>query len=203
MQAGLFAPVAALQALDLPDADVHFMQGFYSAEQAQRCFQQLLSETAWQHEKLRLWGKWIDQPRLTAWYGDEHRSYTYSGLRLQPLPWTPLLERIRQDVQACTGDTYNAVLLNLYRNEQDSVAWHSDDEAELGPQPAIASLSLGATRTFKLRHKKLGISHSIMLDDGCLLRMAGLTQRCWKHAVLKERNSKGPRINLTFRHILR
>src|SRR5690606_11742076 len=172
---------AALQAIALPDADVQFMQGFYSPQQAAHYFQQLLTETAWQHEKLKLWGKWIDQPRLTAWYGDADRAYSYSGLRLQPLPWTPLLARIRQEVEACTGDTYNAVLLNLYRNEQDSVAWHSDDEAELGPQPAIASLSLGATRTFRLRHKKLGLGHSIMLDDGCLLRMAGLTQRCWKH----------------------
>jgi alkylated DNA repair dioxygenase AlkB len=201
MQASLFAPEAALQRLDMEDAQVHFMQGFYGPEQAKRHFEALYAETGWQHETLRLWGKLIDQPRLTAWHGDIGRTYSYSGLQLRPAPWTPLLLAIKQDIETLTGDRFNSVLLNLYRDEQDSVAWHSDDEAELGAQPVIASLSLGATRTFKLRHKQSGRLVSIELHDGCLLRMAGKTQHCWKHAVPKEKAPAGPRINLTFRHI--
>ena len=203
MQAGLFTAATGLQSLQMEDAEVHFMEAFYGEEQAQRFFAQLHAETAWRHEKLHLWGKWVDQPRLTAWYGDANSTYSYSGLRLQPYPWTPLLADIKRDIEALTGDRFNSVLLNLYRNEQDSVAWHSDDEAELGPVPAIVSLSLGATRTFKFRHKTSGRMLSVELNAGSLLRMAGDTQRCWKHAVLKEKASCGPRINLTFRHISR
>jgi alkylated DNA repair dioxygenase AlkB len=201
MQASLFAPVAEWQRLDMEDAEVHFMEGFYGSDLAKRHFEQLYSETDWRHETLRLWGKFIDQPRLTAWHGDAGRTYSYSGLQLQPHPWTPLLLRIKQDIEALTGDSFNSVLLNLYRDERDSVAWHSDDEAELGPRPVIASLSLGAMRTFKLRHKQNGHMVSIALHNGCLLRMAGDTQHCWKHAVLKEKATTGPRINLTFRQI--
>jgi alkylated DNA repair dioxygenase AlkB len=201
MQVSLFAPVSRLQRLDMEKAEVHFMEGFYNPEQAKRYFAQLRSATEWRHETLRLWGKSVEQPRLTAWYGDAGRTYSYSGLQLQAHPWTPLLLAIKQDIEALTGDDFNSVLLNLYRDGQDSVAWHSDDEAELGPRPVIASLSLGATRTFKFRHKQNGHMVSIVLHDGCLLRMAGDTQHCWKHAVLKEKPPTGPRINLTFRHI--
>jgi alkylated DNA repair dioxygenase AlkB len=203
MQASLFTPGSGLQRLDMEDAEVHFMEGLYSPEQAKHHFEQLHSATEWRHETLRLWGKSVAQPRLTAWHGDADGTYSYSGLQLQPRPWTPLLLTIKQDIEALTGDGFNSVLLNLYRDEQDSVAWHSDDEAELGTRPIIASLSLGATRTFKFRHKQNGHIVSIALHDGCLLRMAGETQHCWKHAVLKEKATAGPRINLTFRHILR
>jgi alkylated DNA repair dioxygenase AlkB len=201
MQASLFAPVSGLQRLELEDAEVDFMEAFYGSEQASRLFDQLHSETDWRHETLRLWGKSVDQPRLTAWYGEPEKTYSYSGLELRPHAWTPRLLAIKQDIEALTGDHFNSVLLNLYRDEQDSVAWHSDDEAELGPRPVIASLSLGAMRTFKLRHKQNGHMVSIALHNGCLLRMAGETQHCWKHAVLKEKAATGPRINLTFRQI--
>lgn len=203
MQGSLVDSVSGLQRLDMEDAEVHFMEGFYNPEQAKSHFEQLRSATDWRHETLLLWGKSVGQPRLTAWYGDAGRIYSYSGLQLQPHPWTPLLLAIKQDIEVLTGDNFNSVLLNLYRNEHDSVAWHSDDEPELGPHPVIASLSLGATRTFKLRHKRNGHVVSIALHDSCLLRMAGETQHCWKHALLKEKSSAGPRINLTFRHIQR
>lgn len=201
MQGDLFEQANRLQSLPMEDADVSFMEGFYSAEVASRYFECLLAESNWRQETLRLWGKSIEQPRLSAWYGDADNAYSYSGIRLHPQPWTPLLLKIKQDIEAATGDHFNSVLLNLYRNEQDSVSWHSDDEAELGLRPVIASLSLGETRRFKFRHKASGRLMSVPLSHGCLLRMAGETQHGWKHAVPKEKLPKGSRINLTFRHI--
>lgn len=201
MQAELFASPAGWQRLSMEDAEVAFLEGFYTQDEARLYFQTLLEESAWRHEMLRLWGKEIAQPRLTAWYGDAGKEYRFSGLSLQPNPWTPLLLKMKQDILAATGDDFNSVLLNLYRNEQDSVAWHSDDEPELGTQPVIVSLSLGATRTFKLRHKTKGHKVSVDLPAGSLLRMAGGTQRYWTHAVLKEKVPMQARINLTFRQI--
>jgi alkylated DNA repair dioxygenase AlkB len=164
----------------------------------------LLAEIPWRQETIELWGKSHLQPRLSSWHGDSSGHYTYSGIRLQPHPWTPTLCRIRQDVEAACGHAFNSVLLNLYRDEKDSVGWHSDNERELGDTPLIASLSLGETRVFKLRHKTRRTQPpvSIELTDGSLLLMAGHTQRYWRHAVEKERGAKGPRINLTFRTIL-
>lgn len=201
MQTELFASPAGWQRLSMEDAEVDFLEGFYTQDEARLYFQALLEESAWRHEMLRLWGKEIAQPRLTAWYGDAGKEYRFSGLSLQPNPWTPLLLKMKQDILAATGDDFNSVLLNLYRNEQDSVAWHSDDESELGKQPVIVSLSLGATRTFKFRHKTKGHKVSVDLPAGSLLRMAGGTQRYWAHAVLKEKVPMEARINLTFRQI--
>ena len=134
-------------------------------------------------------------------YGDEGVSYTYSGLTLPTMRWTPLLQRIKDDLEQATGHRFNSVLLNYYRDQNDSMGWHSDDEAALGPQPVIALLSFGATREFKLKHKTRADLKPVRLDltDGSLLLMAGLTQRCWKHAVDKTRTTIGARINLTFR----
>lgn len=185
----------------MEDAEVEYMERFYEPELASLYFDRLLKETGWRHETLKLWGKQMPQPRLTAWYGDAGTTYSYSGLRLAPYPWTLLLDQIRQDIQALTGDSFNSVLLNLYRDENDSVSWHSDNETELGVQPVIVSLSLGATRTFRLRHKTKDHRIALDLQQGSLLRMAGLTQKYWTHAVLKEKTRCGARINLTFRRI--
>jgi alkylated DNA repair dioxygenase AlkB len=146
-----------------------------------------------------VYGKRYVQPRLTAWYGEAR--YTYSGLTLQPLPLTPLLEQLRAAVEHATGRRYNSVLLNYYRDGADSMGMHSDDEPELGAEPVIASLSYGATRTFTLRHKRSKRTVKLDLTDGSLLLMAGKFQANWHHGIAKTAKVVGPRINLTFRFV--
>ncbi|MES2071772.1 MAG: alpha-ketoglutarate-dependent dioxygenase AlkB [Pseudomonadota bacterium] len=199
----LFAACGSLEAIPLPDADVSFARAFYPADVAARYLDILLKDTDWRREKIRVWGKEHWQPRLTAWHGDVGSNYSYSGLTLERKPWTPTLLEIKHDIEALSGHRFNSVLLNLYRDENDSVGWHSDNEAELGPNPVIASLSLGQTRTFKMKHRNRPElkTTSIELTHGSLLLMAGTTQRFWQHAVDKERLHMDPRINLTFRYI--
>lgn len=204
MNGDLFASSGQIERLGAVDAELTFIHGFYEP-QACACFmQRLLDETPWRQESITVWGKEYLQPRLSAWHGDSGSSYAYSGLNLRLNPWTPTLRHIRADIERRTQCRFNSVLLNLYRNERDGVGWHSDNERELGPMPVIASLSFGATRVFRLRHKK-NVQRPIAIDltDGSLLIMAGATQRCWHHAILKESLPKGPRINLTFRTIVR
>lgn len=199
----LFGDDRTFEPIALPDADIRLMRRFYDAQQADRNFASLLRDTPWRADTIKVWGKEYPQPRLTAWYGDAGADYTYSGLRMAPLPWSDTLARIKSEIEAVCGACFNSVLINLYRDERDSVGWHSDDEPELGPAPLIASLSLGATRTFRLKHKKRPHDKAtgIALTHGSLLLMGGDTQRCWSHAVDKERQPAAPRINLTFRTI--
>jgi alkylated DNA repair dioxygenase AlkB len=159
----------------------------------------LLHETPWRQESMVVYGKRHLQPRLTAWYGEA--SYTYSGLKLDPLPWTPLLRAIRTAVEAACGQRFNSVLLNRYRDGRDSMGMHSDDEPELGAEPAIASLSYGSTRSFILRHKRNKQTVRLALDEGSLLLMSGKLQENWLHGINKSARSLGERINLTFRYI--
>lgn len=191
--------------IPLPDADVQFRPAFYGPEQSEGLMHLLLAETCWKQETITLWGKQHLQPRLSAWYGDADSMYAYSGVVLNPHPWTGTLLKIRRDIENASGHRFNSVLLNLYRDGNDSVGWHSDAEPELGTMPVIASLSLGETRTFRFRHKlrKEFKPVSLELNDGSLLLMAGPTQRFWQHTIVKERRLCGPRINLTFRTILR
>jgi alkylated DNA repair dioxygenase AlkB len=202
---GLFDEAGTFEAIPLPDAELQFMRNFYDHTIAAELRNALREEIAWRQETIFLAGEERLQPRLSAWYGDTGSSYTYSGITLEPLPWTAALLRIKEDIEQATGHRFNSVLLNLYRNEHDSVSWHSDDEAVLGERPVIASLSLGETRAFKFRHKtrKDRKPVSIALTDGSLLIMAGTTQRYWRHAIDKEREPKRERINLTFRQVLR
>ena len=185
------------------DAELRVMPCFYRKPETEDFMQRLLDETPWQQETITLWGKRHQQPRLSAWYGDPGSSYSYSGVVLTPHPWTATLLRIKSDVEAACGTRFNSVLLNLYRDENDSVGWHSDAEPELGSCPVIASVSLGETRIFRLRHKAKKEMKPLQLElgDGSMLLMAGKTQYCWQHAVMKERAPRGPRINLTFRTI--
>ncbi|MFS0756452.1 alpha-ketoglutarate-dependent dioxygenase AlkB [Noviherbaspirillum sp. 1P10PC] len=198
----LFGASSRLEPLAVPDADLRFMHGFYPPDECASLLAALLEQTPWRQERIEVWGKVHDQPRLTSWHGDPGTDYTYSGVTLATCPWTPLLSRLRSDIEQATGHRYNSVLLNLYRNEHDGVGWHSDNERELGRMPVIASLSLGETRSFRLRHREQKHAPvNIALTDGSLLLMAGATQRNWQHAIPKERREKGPRINLTFRQI--
>lgn len=169
-------------------------------EAADRAFETLRDEIAWERRSIRMMGKEVLQPRLVAWHGDA--AYTYSGLTLEPHPWTPLLAALRDRASADADAAFNTVLLNLYRDGQDSMGMHQDDEEELGPDPIIASVSLGAPRQFVLRHaKKKRVGIDLTLAHGSLLVMAGRTQHVYRHALPKTTGPVGPRINLTFRRI--
>ncbi len=195
----LFSTEAELVPIPIDDGELYFMRQLPLAVDNAQVMQRLLGETDWKAETIFLFGREVAQPRLSAWYGEKR--YTYSGRTFEPLPFTPLQLEIKRAVEAATGQRFNSVLLNYYRNEQDSMGFHSDDEVELGPLPAIASVSFGATRTFILKHKKQPKTIKIDLTDGSLLLMAGKLQHCWRHGINKERKSCGPRINLTFRLI--
>ena len=164
--------------------------------------QELIDATEWRQQPITIYGKSYLQPRLVAWHGD--LSYSYSGLRLDPLPWTARLLRLRQRIETLTGLEFNSVLLNYSRDQNDCMGMHSDDEPELGPQPAIASLSLGDTRdlVFKHRKRKDLRSFKLSLQSGSLLLMQGPTQQHWRHGINRLKKPRGPRVNLTFRKIL-
>lgn len=165
---------------------------------------ELIERTPWRNDSVIVWGRPYPQPRLTAWYGDEGARYEYSGIELDPLPWTPQLLAIKTSVERAAGSRFNSVLLNYYRNERDSMGLHSDDEPELGALPVIASLSLGEARTLVFRHRSDRSRKSIRIElgDGSLLLMRGATQRNWKHGIAKERGPCSARVNLTFRQIV-
>ncbi len=187
--------------LPLPDAAVYYVPAFFSKEESDGYFAQLQRQVDWQQEHVRLFGKKIPMPRLTAWYGD--KDYTYSGLQNKPRPWLPLLLELKQAVEQRTGNSYNSVLLNFYRSGSDSMGWHSDDEPTLGQNPSIASLSFGGTRRFGFRHKtnKALKNQYLTLQHGSLLLMQGPTQHFWQHSIPKTAATVEPRINLTFRQV--
>jgi alkylated DNA repair dioxygenase AlkB len=195
----LFSHDAALQPIPIADGELAFLAQLPLALPNGEVLRRLLDEIAWREETIYLFGKPQQQPRLSAWYGEA--SYTYSGRTFHPLPFTPLLLDIKHAVEDVTGKRFNSVLLNRYRNERDSMGFHSDDEPELGPEPAIASVTFGDTRTFILKHKKLGTTVKLDLTDGSLLLMAGTLQRHWRHGINKETKPRGTRVNLTFRLI--
>ncbi|MBO2008330.1 alpha-ketoglutarate-dependent dioxygenase AlkB family protein [Hymenobacter negativus] len=187
----------------LPQASLLYDHAFLTGPEADNLLARLSAEVAWEQRAIRIFGQEIPQPRLTAWYGDPAARYAYSGLHWEPRNWTPALAALRQRVEAATGHQFNSVLLNLYRTGQDSMGWHADDEPELGPEPAIASLSLGATRRFRMR-PRAGLAHvplSLDLPNGSLLLMCGTTQQHWQHALPKTARPVGPRLNLTFRWV--
>jgi alkylated DNA repair dioxygenase AlkB len=194
---------AILRLLPLPDASIYFAGNFFTPAQSNAFFKELQENTAWRQENIKLFGREIAQPRLTAWYGDAGKAITYSGLTLQPRPWTPALLEIKAAVEKAAGTTFNSVLLNLYRSGSDSVGWHADDEAQLGSNPVIASVSFGAERRFDLRHRTLKKlpKTSLLLTHGSLLLMAGPTQHNWQHQIPKTQKPVGGRVNLTFRMI--
>ena len=180
-----------------------FYPAFFSAPEADRLLRELRDTTAWRQESIKLYGKTIEVPRLTAWYCDEGTSYIYSRIKNVPLPWTPVLREIKQAVEPPAGVVFNSVLLNRYRTGQDSVSWHADDEPEFGEQPVIASVSFGGTRTFQLKHKKRkGLKGSVELTHGSLLIMRGGTQANWLHQIPKTPKHVEERLNLTFRTVI-
>ncbi|MDC1528500.1 alpha-ketoglutarate-dependent dioxygenase AlkB [Gammaproteobacteria bacterium] len=191
-----------MEKLTLPDAEIFILPEFLSATDADQHYDELLLQTPWRQEQLNFGGKSVPIPRLQAWYGDKNSRYAYSGLALTPLPWTPLLEELKRHIEQCSNSEFNSVLLNYYRTGQDSVAWHSDDEAELGQDPVIASLSLGVTRRFELKHRfRKGIKSFCDLSHGSLVVMGKGVQQNWQHQIPKQPGIDNGRINLTFRKI--
>ncbi|EEY99674.1 alkylated DNA repair protein [Vibrio sp. RC586] len=185
----------------LVDGLLYWFPQFLSHHQANHSFEQLQAELNWQQKSIRLFGKCVLQPRLIAWYGE--LGYRYSGLQLSPEPFPPLLAKLRTECEQVAQTTFNSVLANLYRDGQDSMGWHQDNEPELGHHPIIASLSLGESRRFILRHYNDHDRKVVCeLGHGDLLIMAGTTQHHWQHAIPKTRQTKQARINLTFRQIL-
>ena len=188
---------------EMPNGDLCFFRNFLDPSQSDDFFQTLLALGQWRQDAIKRGRKETKLPRLTLWYGNSGKNYSYSGIRMKPHPWNAPLLTIKQAVDAEAGVKFNSVLLNLYRNERDSVAWHSDDEPELGKNPIIASVSLGATRRFVLKHKseKRLPKVELELSHGSLLLMRGPTQHYWIHAIPKSKTTVGPRLNLTFRII--
>jgi len=187
--------------IDLPDADIRYWPDFLNNADAGRLFDLFVREVDWRQERITLYGKTHDVPRLSCWMADDGLDYGYSNMTMHPVAWSAEVSRLKQKLEKKTMYRFNSVLLNYYRDGQDSNGWHADDEPELGINPVIASLSLGAARDFKLRHKvNKQLKYSIALDNGSLLLMQGQTQACWQHHIPKRANAKG-RINLTFRTI--
>jgi alkylated DNA repair dioxygenase AlkB len=195
----LFSADATLQPIPIDDGELSFLSQLPLSMPNDAVLRCLLDDIEWREESIVLFGRPMKQPRLSAWYGEA--SYTYSGRTFHPLPFTPLLLDIKRAVEGVTGHRFNSVLLNCCRNERDSMGFHSDDEPELGPEPAIASVTFGATRTFILKHRKLPKTVKLDLTDGSLLLMAGVLQQHWRHGINKETRPRGLRINLTFRLI--
>jgi alkylated DNA repair dioxygenase AlkB len=191
-----------IEPIDLPGADVRYEPCAYKHAEADALFAALHAEIAWQTHRLTLFGREVDSPRLSCWIGDADAVYTYSRTRFEPQPWPPTVAMLREDLRSRFGLQFNSVLANLYRDGRDSMGWHSDDEAELGAQPVIASLSFGAVRTFRLRSRATrAAACSLELAHGSLLVMAGDTQRLYQHALPKRTGVQTARINLTFRWI--
>lgn len=188
---------------NLHDLDIKYFQNFLSNEEAAHYFEKLLKDMAWQQHSIRIFGRTMPQPRLTALYAETELPYTYSGLTLYPLSYPDELKDLQKKLNLKTNTRFTHCLANLYRNGKDSMGLHADDEKELGKDPVIASISLGETRKFRMKHKY--IQHQkleLNLELGSLLIMQGSTQHFWKHELPKTTQPKDPRINLTFRKIM-
>ena len=188
----------------LQDASVRYYPGFLAKDVADAYFSELLDTIPWQNDHITIFGKTYPQPRMTSLHGHTTDPYGYSGIVMQPNPMTKSLKEIETKIQTLCEERFTTVLLNLYRNGKDSNGWHADDERELGINPVIASVSLGAERYFHLKHKNDKTQRlKFALAHGSLLLMEGSTQHHWKHQVAKTAREVGPRINLTFRKVIK
>ena len=188
--------------IKIKDGELYYDRFFFSNIEANKYFNLLKKEIQWQQDNIKIFGKIYLQPRLTALYANNNKSYSYSNIKMQPITFTPTLFDIKSKIEKRLNSQFTSCLLNLYRNGQDSNGWHADNEKELGLNPVIASLSLGAERVFHMKHRndkkeKLKIN----LTNGSLLVMRGKTQHHWLHQIPKTRKKVEERINLTFRII--
>ena len=189
------------QEITMPDAEVVYFANLFSLAEANSLLNDLKREVSWQQEKISLYGKEHDIPRLTAWYGDSEKTYTYSGITVTSLPWVDRLLEIKTRIEEVSSFSFNSVLLNRYRTGSDGVSWHADDEAELGQNPVIGSVSLGEARDFQMKHRTLDERRNIKLENGSYLLMRGSMQHHWLHQIPKSKKPLDERINLTFRYI--
>lgn len=188
--------------LNLPDAEIIYYPHFFDKKEADAIFAQLTNDIPWQQDDIRVFGKIHPQPRLTALFGNEGKPYSYSNIKMQPHPWSSLMQKIKALVENVSDTNFTTVLLNQYRDGKDSNGWHADNEKELGTNPIIASVSFGAERVFQLKHNSISVlKQNILLEHGSLLVMKGTTQHFWKHQIPKTAKPIGSRINLTFRVI--
>ena len=187
--------------ISMPDAEVLYFSRLFGPSEANSLFLQLQQNIEWQQEKIKLYGQVHDLPRLTAWYGDPAKTYSYSGISIRSLEWVEALLEIKRRIESVSDYSFNSVLLNRYRNGSDGVSWHADDEPELGQNPVLGSVSFGEARPFQLKHKTLDEKRKIILVNGSYLLMKGRTQHCWLHQIPKSKRVLGERINLTFRLI--
>jgi len=184
------------------DGSALLRESFLEPAEADEAFARLRDGLPWESHDLVVFGRLHREPRLSTWHADDGIAYTYSGLKRTALPFDSVLDELRRRCADAAGAPFNSVLVNLYRDGSDGVGWHADNEASNGREPVIASLSLGATRRFDLRHRHDGTRASVDLSSGSLLVMSGLSQHCWVHQVAKTRRPVGPRINLTFRRVV-
>ena len=184
------------------DGSALLIPRFLSSADSTKYFAQLNEETPWEMPEIVMFGKKYPQAGLSTWFTNTKVSYVYSGITRAPHAMTPLLNDVMNACALASGAEYNSVLVNLYRDGNDSVSWHSDNEEINGSEPTIASVSLGETRRFDLRHKESGETVRVDLEDGSLLVMSGLSQLCWVHQIAKTKTKVGPRINLTFRRVV-
>lgn len=181
---------------------VELISGFIP--ESSEIYQNLINQLDWRQDQITLYGKTHDVPRLQAWYADPGLTYTYSHIKLEPTPWNELLLDLKKRIEGPYQAEFNSVLCNYYRHGSDYVAWHSDNEPELGEEPVIASLSFGATRKFVLREKRDKKKKiELSLKSGDLLLMSGKTQELYEHQISKTKKEKEGRVNLTFRQIIR
>lgn len=198
-------PVATVQQqIPIEDGSLTLLRDWIPPAEALDLFSLLRDELAWEQSVIRIAGVHRQIPRLNAWYGDKGASYRYSGTNFDPIPWTPTLAQLRTRLVEALAIEFNSVLANLYRDGNDCVGWHSDDEKELGREPCIASISLGTERRFVMKHKRdKSIPRiELKLPPGSLLVMSGTTQHHWIHQLPRTKLPVGPRINLTFRRIV-
>ena len=184
------------------DGTLYYIEDFYSDQQASRIINELKTYQQYEQRVVKLFGKEFSAPRLEAFYSKNNQNYKYSGLILKGNKFTPMIERICCEVESFSGEQFNSVLINVYRNGKDSNGWHSDNEKELGENPVIASLSFGAPRKIHFRHNKTHFKKTIKMEHGSLMIMTGSIQHYWKHQVPKTTKVDGARINMTFRKII-
>jgi len=185
----------------IENGEIQFFPNFFSKSESDIYLTALKDNIKWKQESMNMYGRKIDFPRLTAWYGDNDKPYSFSGITLQPHAWNVEILQIKEKIEPLAEVVFNSVLLNLYRSGNDSISWHTDAEKELGINPIIASVNFGATRKFQLKHIKSKEKIEIELTHGSLLIMQGELQHFWQHQVPKTSKPVNERINLTFRKI--
>jgi len=191
------------QYFDLPNAELIYIPNFFSEQEADNYFKTIEAKTKWQQDNITVYGKTYKQPRLTALFGDTNQPYSYSNIVMYPKPLTSTLRSIKETIEKFSEYKFNTLLINLYRDGNDSNGWHADNEKELGKNPVIASVSFGEARLFHFKHRsQKDQRHKLILEHGSLLLMKGEMQHHWLHQIAKTKKRVEPRINLTFRKLV-